>query len=121
MQPIYSTNGEWVALIHEGCLYDTLGEWVAWLDGKDVYNRDGQYVGFLSDEAHGTCGRILRERIRKERPLRPVPPIPPKIRPPAMVPLAPLFAELPWNLVDLFEEEPGIFRYISELRPDWEG
>ena len=41
MQPIYSTNGEWVALLQEGRLYDTLGEWIAWLDGKDIYNRDG--------------------------------------------------------------------------------
>ncbi len=116
MQPIYSTNGEWVALFHRGYLYDTMGEWIAWLDGKEVYNRDGQYVGFLSNDR-----RILRERVRKSRPLRPAPSAPTKIRPPAKVPLAPLFAELPWNTVDVFEEEPEIFRYISELRPDWEG
>ncbi len=72
-------------------------------------------MGFLSDD-----GRVLRERIRRQRPLRPVPPAPPKIRPPATVPLPPMFAELPWKLVDVFEEEPDIFRYISELRPDWE-
>ncbi|MFQ6100551.1 MAG: 4-fold beta flower protein [Anaerolineae bacterium] len=116
MRPIYSTNGEWVALLHEGYLYDTLGEWIAWLDSKEVYSRDGEYVGFLSDD-----WRILRERIRKQRPFRPAPPAPPKIRPPAKVSLAPLFAELPWNLVDVFEEEPEIFKYVSELRPDWEG
>ena len=116
MQSVYSTNGEWVALLHEGRLYDTLGEWIAWLDGKEVYNRDGQYVGFLSGDR-----RILRERVRRTRPLRPAPPGPSKLRPPAHVPLAPLFAELPWNTVDVFEEEPDIFRYISELRPDWEG
>ncbi len=121
MHPIYSTNGEWVAMLHESRLYDTLGEWIAWLDGQEVYNRDGQYVGFLSNEARGTCGRILRERIRKNRPLRPAPPGPAKFRPPSHVPLAPLFAELPWNTVDVFEENPHIFRYISELRPDWEG
>jgi len=116
MQPIYSTNGEWVALLHEGRLYDTRGELIAWLDGKDVYTCDGMYVGFLSDDR-----RILRERIRQQRPLRPVPPAPPKIRPPASVPLAPLFSELPWNLVDVFEEEPEVFKYVSDLRPDWEG
>ena len=118
MKPIYSTAGEWVALLDEnaGYLYDTLGECIAWLDGKEVYTRDGEYVGFLSDD-----GRVLRERIRRQRPLRPVPGAPPKIRPPASVPLAPLFAELPWNQVDVFEEEPEIFKYISELRPDWEG
>jgi len=115
MKPIYSTNGEWVALLQEGHLYDTRGEWIGWLDGRDIYTRDGEYVGFLSDD-----GRVLRERIRRQRPLRPVPPAPPKIRPPATVPLPPMFAELPWKLVDVFEEEPDIFRYISELRPDWE-
>lgn len=115
MKPVYSTNGEWVAMLNEGYLYDTLGEWIAWLDGREVYNRDGQYVGFLSDDQ-----RILRERIRRSRPLHPAPLAPSKLRPPASVPLAPLFAELPWNTVDVFEEEPEIFRYISELRPDWE-
>lgn len=115
VKPIYATNGEWVALLQEGYLYDTLGEYIAWLDGKDVYTRDGMYAGFLSDNR-----RILRERIRRQRTLRATPPAPPRIRPPATVPLAPLFAELPWSLVDIFEEEPEIFRYVSELRPDWE-
>jgi len=36
------------------------------------------------------------------------------------VPLAPLFAEQPWNLVDVFEEASEVFKYISDLRPDWE-
>jgi hypothetical protein len=115
MQPIYSTNGEWVALLQEGRLYDTLGEWIAWLDGKDIYNRDGQYVGFLSKDR-----RVLRERIRISRPLRAAPSGAIKIRPPSSVPLAPLFAELPWNVVDVFEEDPDIFKFVSELRPDWE-
>ena len=119
MKPIYSTAGDWVALLHDGCLYDTRGEWIAWLggpDGEEVYTRDGMYAGFLSDD-----GRVLRERIRKQRPLCPVPPAPHKIRPPASVPLPPLFAELPWNQVDVFEEDPHVFKYVSELRPDWEG
>jgi len=116
MQLIYSTAGDWVALLHEGRLYDTRGEWIAWLDSKDIYTCDGMYAGFLSDD-----GRVLRERILRQRPLRPVPPASPKIRPPASVPLPPFFAELPWKLVDVFEEEPEVFRYIAELRPDWEG
>jgi hypothetical protein len=125
MKPIYSTAGDWVALLDEdeegGRLYDTCGEWIAWLvhtegkEGQEVYTRDGEYVGFLSND-----GRVLRERIRKQRPLRSAPPATPKISPPATVPLPPLFAELPWNQVDVFEEEPELFKYISELRPDWE-
>ena len=116
MQPIYSTSGEWVALLHEGHLYDTCGERIAWLDGNEVYNRDGLYAGFLSKD-----GRVLRERVRRPRPLRPGPSAPPKIRSPAHVPLAPLFAELPWSQVDVFEEEPEVFEYVSDLRPDWDG
>jgi hypothetical protein len=114
-KPIYSTAGEWVALLQENLLYDASGEWIAWLDGRDVYTRDGEWVGFLSAD-----GRILRERIRKQCPLRPVPLAPPRIRPPATVPLPPLFAELPWNLVDVFEEEPEVFKFVSERRPDLE-
>ena len=114
-KPIYATNGEWVALLQGGHLYDTYGEWVGWLDGTSVYTRDGEYAGFLSED-----GRILCERVRRQRRLRSAPPAPAKIRPPARVPLAPLFAELPWRLVDVFDEEPDLFSHISELRPDWE-
>ena len=115
MKPIYSTSGEWVALLHEGHLYDTYGEWIAWLDGEEVYTRDGEYAGFISDDA-----RILRERVRKQPPLRAIPTAPAKVRPPAHAPLAPLFAELPWKLVDVFEEEPEIFEHVSKRRQDWE-
>ncbi|HET91962.1 MAG TPA: hypothetical protein ENN99_14675 [Chloroflexi bacterium] len=117
MKPIYSTAGDWVALLDEGegRLYDTRGEWIAWLDGREVYTRDGEYVGFLAED-----GRVLRERVRPQRPLRPVPPSTPNIKPPARVPLPPYFAELPWNQVDVFDEEPEVFRFVSERRPDWE-
>lgn len=115
MQVIYATNGEWVALVDQGNLYDTMGEWIGWLDGKDVYTRDGEYAGYLSNDR-----RILGERIRKQLPLRPAPPAPPKIRPPASVPLPPMFSELPWHLVDVFDERPETFKFVSEVRPDWE-
>ncbi len=115
MKPIYSTTGKWVALLENDHLYDTTGEWIAWIEDRDVYTRDGEWVGFLSGD-----GRVLRERIRKQRPLRPAPPAPCKIKPPATVPLPPMFAELPWNLVDVFEEEPEVFQFVSELRPDLE-
>jgi hypothetical protein len=116
MKPIYSTSGEWVALLEGKYLHDTYGEWVGWLDGRDVYTRDGEYAGFLSSD-----GRILRERVRRGRGVRAAPPAPPKIKIPAKVPLSPMFSELPWKLVDVFEENPELFRHISELRPDWEG
>jgi hypothetical protein len=115
MKPIYTTNGEWVAMLEGSYLYDTYGEWVGWLDGKDIYTRDGEYAGFLSTDA-----RILRDRIRRQRQIRPAPPVAPKIKIPSKVPLAPMFSELPWNLVDIFDEDPDIFKHISELKPDWE-
>lgn len=115
-RPIYATNGEWVALLADGNLYDTCGERIGWLAGQEVYNLDGLYVGVLSAD-----GRILRERVRPQRPRLPQPPAPPRILPPAHVPLAPLFAELAWRLVDVFEEEPHAFKFVSALHPDWEG
>jgi hypothetical protein len=96
-------------------LYDTYGEWAGWVEGKDAYTRDGEYAGFLSND-----GRLLRERVRRRRAIRPAPPPPPKLKPPSKVPLAPMFSELPWNQVDVFEENPDFFRHISELKPDWE-
>jgi hypothetical protein len=120
MKPIYTTGGEWVAMLEGEYLYDTYGEWAGWVEGKDVYTRDGEYAGFLSSDARGTCARLLRERIRRQRTIRPAPPAPPKLRPPSSVPLAPLFSELPWNQVDVFEENPDFFKHISELKPDWE-
>ena len=116
MKYIYSTDGDWVALLGDNRrhLYDIRGECIAWLDGKEVYTRDGMYAGFLADD-----GRVLRERIRKQRPLCPVPPLPPRVKAPPRAPLPPFFAELPWNQVDVFDEDPDVFDTVSELRPDW--
>jgi hypothetical protein len=116
LAPIYRTDGEWVALLQGRYLYNTRGEWIGWLEGRDVYSRDGEYVGYLSDDQ-----RVLRTRIRTQRPLHTSPPVPPAVRPPATVPLPPLFAELPWQIVDVFDEDPRIFDYVSDLRPDWDG
>ena len=116
MRPIYASNSEWVALLQGIYLYDTRGEWIGWLAGCEVYTLDGLYAGELSDD-----GRVLRARIRPSRPRLRLPLAAPKVRPPAMVALAPLFAELPWHMIDVFEEEPEVFGFISDLRPDWEG
>lgn len=116
--PIYSTSGDWAALLIGRTLYSVRGEWIGWLEGKDVYTRDGEYAGYLSNDQ-----RVLRKRVKEHPPLRTPPsPLPPaRIRPPASVPLPPLFAETRWEIVDVFEEEPEIFEFVSELKPDWEG
>ena len=112
---VYSTSGDWVALIQGIYVYDTRGEWIAWLDDKDVYTSDGFYAGYLGDD-----NRILRHRNRKNRKHRACPQSPGHIRPPSRIPLPPLFPELAWQIVDCFEEEPEVFTRISDLRPDWE-
>jgi len=115
MKPIYTTSGDWVALVDGIYIYDTRGEWIAWLDGADVYTCEGYYIGKLSDDH-----RIVRRRLLETRERRQCPRTAPRIRPPASVPLPPLFAELPWHMVDCFEEDPEMFKRISDLRPDWE-
>jgi hypothetical protein len=111
MRPIYSTKGNWEAMLVDGLFYDTSGEWIGWLDGVDVYSQYGEYVGYMSPD-----GRILRKRLPEPHPFRSPPPSPGRMRPLAKVPLAPTFGELPWNLVDVFEEDPGIFYRLHSKR-----
>lgn len=102
--PIYTTPGDWEALLVFPYLYNTLGEWVGWVTpDRQVYDVDGVYVGWLTDEP-----RILRKRIYdKAFPRRTPPPEPQRIRPPATVPLPPMMAELPFEKVDVLDEEPN--------------
>jgi len=110
---IYRTDGEWVALLYQGNLFDTLGEWVGWLDGTDVYSLDGEYVGYISPD-----GRLLRQRVLSYRKRRSPPRLVPHFKPPKTVPLPPMFAELPYDTIDVFEETPHVFGAVGELRPD---
>jgi hypothetical protein len=110
---IYRTDGEWMALLYEGNLFDTLGEWVGWLDGTDVYGLDGEYIGYINPD-----GRLLRQRVLPYRKRRCPPKLTPRFKPPKTVPLPPMFAELPYDVIDVFEETPHILQAVSELRPD---
>ncbi len=110
---IYRTDGEWVAILHESHLFDTLGEWIGWLDGGDVYALSGEYIGFISDD-----GRLLRPRAETHRQRRRPPARQPRFHAPASVPLPPLFRELGYDTVDVFEASPDIFVLVSDLRPD---
>lgn len=100
--PIYSTRGDWSALLVFPYLYNTMGEWIGWVTPeKQVYNIDGIYVGWLTSEP-----RILRKRvIERLTDRRASPKTPEKIRPPATVPLPPMMAELPFDIMDVFEED----------------
>jgi hypothetical protein len=112
---IYDTYGDWQATKIGGALFSTRGEYLGYLEGEDVYKRDGEWVGRLSKD-----GRILRKRTERRRPLHPnPPPAPPRPeRLPPRAPLPPMMAELGFSTVDVLDEEPDIFKRLSDLRPD---
>jgi hypothetical protein len=112
-RPIYRTDGEWVAIVYQSNLFDTTGEWIGWLDGIQVYSLDGDYVGYISPD-----GRLLRERVLPYRKHRRPHERPSRFTLPTMIPLPPMFPELSYSVIDVFEEEPEIFERVSELRPD---
>ena len=116
MVPIYRTDGEWVAIFHEGHLFNVDGEWLGFVIGREVYDPIGVYLGFLSNDR-----RLLRKRSMSEnRARKKPPPRPERPRFPANMPLAPMLPALPYSIIDLFEEYPDKLTYISDTRPDME-
>ncbi len=115
--PIYTTPGDWSALLVFPYIYNTIGEWIGWVTpDRQVFDVDGIYVGYLTDEP-----RILRKRIIDGPLQRRTPPPPPsRIRPPATVPLPPMMAELPFEVIDVLDEEPDRLHTsdAGELRED---
>ena len=101
--PIYTTRGDWAALLVYPHVFSTIGEWIGFVTPqREVFDTDGVYVGWLTSEP-----RILRKRILEDELMRrEIPSIPGKVRPPATVPLPPMMAELPFEIIDVFEEEP---------------
>lgn len=101
--PIYTTSGDWTALLVFPYVFSTVGEWIGFVTPeKNVFDTDGVYVGWITSEP-----RILRKRILEDELIRSdLPPLPTKIRPPATVPLPPMMAELPFEIIDVFEDEP---------------
>jgi hypothetical protein len=101
--PIYTTKGDWTALMVFPFLFNTLGEWIGWVTpDRQVYDVDGVYVGWLTKDP-----RVLRRRTYDAFLPRKTPPAAPeRIRPPATVPLPPMMAELPFENIDVFLEEP---------------
>ncbi len=113
-QIIWNTYGDWMATLIDGNIWDLTGTRVAWLDGEDVYTNDGEWVGKLSKDC-----RVLRKRAAKRPPLRnDSPPAPPKPNMPARAPLPPSFSELTYSTVDVLEEDPDVFKRLSDKRAD---
>lgn len=102
--PIYTTRGEWVALLLEtGLIYNPQGDWIGWVDRSgQVYSTLGEYVGWLAKDF-----RVLRKREPPEpRPRQPIPPHDKKIQVPRSVPLPPLMSDLMYDTIDVFEDMP---------------
>lgn len=112
---IFDTRGDWQATKFGNFFWNTRGEYIGYLEGEDVYKRDGEWIGRLSKD-----GRILRKRSEQRHELHTNPPKePPKPEKlPPRAPLPPMMAELNYSIVDVLEEEPDIFKKISDLRPD---
>lgn len=111
---IFNTSGDWMATRVGDYIWDTQGNWVAWMDGDDVYTLDGELVGKLSRD-----NRILRKRAIGRRELRSdIPPRRERPELPARAPLPPMFSELGFEMIDVLEEDPDIFKHTSDLRPD---
>jgi hypothetical protein len=112
---IYDTRGDWHATRIGDFIYSTRGEYVAYVENGEVYKSDGEWIGHLSRD-----GRILRKRSEHRRELHPNPPLkPPKPEKlPPRAPLPPMMAELDFSTMDVLDEDPEIFKRISDLRPD---
>lgn len=116
MEPIYSSNGEWVAVYNEGHVFNVDGEWLGFVIGREVFDPGGKYLGFFSNDR-----RLLRTRSEpRPRPPKSPPPRPERPRIPASMPLCPMLPALPYKYIDMFEEYPERLLYISETRPDME-
>jgi hypothetical protein len=112
---IFDTRGDWYATKIGEFIYGTRGDYIGFMEGEEVYKRDGEWLGRLSKD-----GRILRKRTVRRRDLHPnPPPTPPKPdKLPPRAPLPPMMAELDFSTVDVLDEDPDIFKRISDLKPD---
>jgi hypothetical protein len=115
--PVYTTSGILGALMKYPYLFNPQGEWIGWVtSNRQVYSVHGHYVGWLSKDP-----RVLRKRnIDHSTPARKPPQPPPHLRPPVTIPLPPLMPELPFNQVDVLDDEPNRLPTLDagELRED---
>jgi hypothetical protein len=99
--PIYTTGGDWAAMLIGRYLYNPQGEWIGWIDAQGlVFSVRGEYAGWLARDF-----RVLRKREGgADVPRRQPPPRPPRLRLPVAVALPPMMAGLPYDTIDVFEE-----------------
>ena len=115
--PIYTTSGDLGGYLIFPYIYNPLGEWIGYVTpDREVYSVLGHYVGKITNDP-----RILRKRSYDFSKPRQTPPKPqPRITVPATVPLAPMMSELPFSMIDVFEDEPERLSTVDfdELRED---
>ena len=99
--PIYTTHGDWIAMLIGSYIISREGYWIGWVDAdSQVFSVRGEYAGWLSKDF-----RVLRRRdVSVTMDRREPPPPPPKPELPLNVPLPPLMAELTYDTIDLFED-----------------
>lgn len=111
---IWNTYGDWMATLIDGFIWDLGGFWVGWMDGDEVFTTDGEWVGTLSRDS-----RILKKRSAPRPPLRTdIPPKPTKPDLPGRPPLPPSFSELTYSTIDVMDEDPEVFKRLSDMRKD---
>lgn len=114
--PLYSSRGDVGAFLWRPYIFDLMGDWIGWVtDDQQVYSVHGQYVGWLTKDP-----RILR-KVSADFLTRQTPPPPPeRISIPAIIPLAPMMAELTFGIVDVLGETPELLPALDsgELRED---
>lgn len=117
--PIYSTPGDWMALLVFPYLYSSQGEWIGFVTpDRQVYDVQGLYVGWLTPDPRILRKRTMDDELERREPL----PSPPRIRPPATVPLPPMMSGLPFEVIDVLEDEPERLHTTDagELKEDME-
>jgi hypothetical protein len=116
---IYDTRGDWHATLIGDNLWDPRGEYIGFVLGENykVYTAQGEHIGDLAHD-----GRIIRKRHFDRPTLLPdLPPVPSKpARLPARAPLPQMFGELGFNVIDVLDWDPEIFKVVSDLKPDME-
>lgn len=114
MQPIYQNNGKVVAVVTRGYLVNLEGYPIGFLHGARVYDLVGDYVGTLSEDR-----RLLRARRTPGWENIVPPPRSMRVRGiPQGFPLAPMFAELPYQTIDFIEDYPDRLEYVADKMAD---
>ncbi|MEN8098249.1 MAG: hypothetical protein ABFQ89_04175 [Chloroflexota bacterium] len=116
MKPIFRSDGEVMAVEHQGHLYSVEGDWLGEIRGHAVITDNGRKLGYLSPDQ-----RLLNERTprgnerqvpgRRQRILHSIP---------MSFKLPPMFKNIPFHIIDVFEEHPNLVQKARELRPDIE-